>query len=82
MILISLSVENIYSLSGLVLRPSHLTSCIPAKCSLHFDSSFDTVTNEPALYKLLAFQVLNLMFVFRRFDGFFLQRIHSRPRLL
>jgi hypothetical protein len=38
----------------------HLT-CTPTKFCIYFDSPFDTVTSEHALYKLLVFHVTNLM---------------------
>jgi hypothetical protein len=46
--------------------PSHLTSSTPTKYYLYFDSSFDIVISEPALYKLLTFHVPNLISIFHR----------------
>jgi hypothetical protein len=44
----------------------HLTSCTPTKSNLHSDISFATLMSEPAPYKLLTFQVPNLMSIFFR----------------
>jgi hypothetical protein len=64
MILILLSIENVYSPAGPVLLPSHPTSCTPTKSNLYLDSSLETVIREPALYKLLTFHNPNLIFIF------------------
>jgi hypothetical protein len=56
----------VHSAVGPVPPLSHLTSCTPTKSNLYYDSSFDSVTSEPALYKLLMFQVPNLISIFRR----------------
>jgi hypothetical protein len=45
---------------GSVPAPSHLTPCTSTKSVLYFDSSLETVTREPALYKLLTFHNLNI----------------------
>jgi hypothetical protein len=42
MILIPLSVENVYSPAGLVPLPSHLISCNPTKSNLYLDTSLRT----------------------------------------
>jgi hypothetical protein len=56
MILIPLFLEKcVFCLS--VPQPSYLTSCTLTKSNLYFDSSFHTVTGEPALYNLLTFHV-------------------------
>jgi hypothetical protein len=44
--------------------PSHLTSCTPTRSNLYLASSLETVFGDPALYKLLTFQVPNLVSVF------------------
>jgi hypothetical protein len=49
--------KNVYSPACSVPPPSDLTSCTPTKSNLYFNSSFDTVTSEPALYKHLTFHV-------------------------
>jgi hypothetical protein len=46
--------------------PSHLTSCTPTKSNLYFESSFYTVTSEPALSKLLTLHVPSLMSLFHQ----------------
>jgi hypothetical protein len=66
MVLIPLSIQNVYSLAGTVPLSSHLTSCTPTEPHLYLDSSLETVIREPALYKLLMFYVPNLMSIFRR----------------
>jgi hypothetical protein len=42
----------------------HLSSCTPTKCNLYFNSSFETVISEAALYSLLIFHVPNLKSMF------------------
>jgi hypothetical protein len=65
MILISLSIyKNVYSHTGSVPLPSHLTSCTPTKSNLYLASSLETVIGEPVLYKLLTFHVPNLISIF------------------
>jgi hypothetical protein len=64
MILISLSVENVYSPAGSVPPPSYLTSCTVTKSNLYLASSLETVIKEPALCKLLIFHNLNLISIF------------------
>jgi hypothetical protein len=54
----------VYSSAGSVPPPSHLTSCTPTKSNLYLASSLETVYREPTLYKLLTFQVPNLISVF------------------
>jgi hypothetical protein len=68
MVLIPLSTQNVYSPAGTVPLPSHLTFCTPTKSNLYLDSSLETVIREPALYihVLRAFQVPNLIAIFRR----------------
>ena len=45
---------------------SHLTSCKPTKSNLYLANSLAAAAvNEPALYRLLTFQVLNLTSLFR-----------------
>jgi hypothetical protein len=58
--------------------PCHLTSCTPTKSNLFFDSYFDTVTSEPALYKLLTFHVPSLMSLFRRLGCLSKESVRSR----
>jgi hypothetical protein len=43
---------------------SQLTSCTSSKSNLYLANSLATVVSEPALYRLLTFQVPNLTFVF------------------
>jgi hypothetical protein len=54
----------VYSPTGLVPLPSHLT-CTPTKSILYLASSLETVIREPALYKLLTFHNPNLISIFR-----------------
>jgi hypothetical protein len=63
MVLIPLSIQNVYSPAGTVPLPSHLT-CTPTKSNLYLDSSLETVIREPALYKLLTFHVPKLLSIF------------------
>jgi hypothetical protein len=44
---------------------SHLTSCKPTKSNLYLAHSLVAAVDEPALYRLLTFQVPNLMSLFR-----------------
>jgi len=46
---------------------SHLTSCTPATSNLCIANSLAAAISEPALYRLLIFQVPNLMSLFRCF---------------
>jgi hypothetical protein len=46
--------------------PSHLTSCTPTKSVLYFQISSTTAVTEPAQYRLLTFQVPNLVSIFFR----------------
>jgi hypothetical protein len=50
-----LPLKNALSLAGSTLPLSYLGSRISTKSNLHFDSSFETVTNEPSIYKILTF---------------------------
>jgi hypothetical protein len=54
----------VYSPAGSVPLGSHLSSCTPTKSYLYLASSLETVFREPALYKLLTFQVPNLISIF------------------
>jgi hypothetical protein len=65
MIINPLSVEKVYSPAGSVPLPSDLTYWTPTKSNLYLDSSLETVVREPALYKLLTFQI-QIMSVFHR----------------
>ena len=49
-----------------MLSSSHVTSCTPTKSDLHLANSLATVVSEPNLYRLLTFQVPNLMSPFHR----------------
>jgi hypothetical protein len=69
----------VYSSAGLVPLPSHLTSCTPTKSNLYLDSSFKTVTREPALHILHTLHVRNLMFIFCLRS--FIQRTRPSPRV-
>jgi hypothetical protein len=62
MVLIPLSIQNVYSPAGAVPLPSHLTSFTPAKSNLYLGSSLETVIIEPNLYK----HVRNLIFIYLR----------------
>jgi hypothetical protein len=75
MVLITLSTENVYSPTGSVPSPSHLTYT-PTKSNLHVNISLETVIREPALYKLLMYFVPCLMSIFRRLGC--LSKIASR----
>jgi hypothetical protein len=44
--------------------PSHLASFTPTKSNLYLASSLEAVIREPALYKLLTFNVPNLISIF------------------
>ena len=46
---------------------SHPTSCTPTKSNLHLANSLATAVSESDLYRLLTFQVLNLMPLFHCF---------------
>jgi hypothetical protein len=56
--------KSVFYPASSVPPPSHLTSCTPTKSNLYFDSSFDTLTSEPALCKLLTFRFPNLISIF------------------
>ena len=43
---------------------SHLISCTPTKCNLYFANYLAIVVSEPDLYRLLTYQVPNLMSFF------------------
>jgi hypothetical protein len=58
--------------------PSHLTYT-PTKSNLYFDSSFDTVTGEPALNKRLTFKVQSHIHILLLTS--FIPRIHPRPTI-
>jgi hypothetical protein len=60
------SQKNVYSPAGSVPPPPHLTSCTPSKSNLYFETSSATVLSEPALYRLLTFDVPNLISIFFR----------------
>jgi hypothetical protein len=54
------------------IRPDNsvpLTSCTPTKCNLYVDSTFDTVTSQRVLYKLLIFCVPNLVSIFHHLSN-------------
>jgi hypothetical protein len=74
MVLIPLSIQNVYSPAGTVPLPSHLTSYTPTKPHLYLDRSVETVFRESALYKLLMFHVPNLVSILRR-----LGRLYKNP---
>jgi hypothetical protein len=65
MILITLSIKNVYSAVGLMPPLSHLT-CIPTKSNFYFDICSAKPLHESALYRLLTFHVLYLMAIFFR----------------
>jgi len=61
MILVSFSIENFLS-HALTLPPlSHLTFCKHSKSNVHLANSLSTAVSEPDLYRLLTFQIPNLM---------------------
>jgi hypothetical protein len=83
MVLVPVSMEDVYSPAGLVLKnekkknsgvlicvfvfnaaPTYLISCTPTKSILYFDNSFDAVTRELTLYKLLTYQVPSCMSIY------------------
>jgi hypothetical protein len=71
----------IYSAAGLVPPPSHLTSCTLTKCNLYLASSLETDNRQATLYKLLTFQVPNLISIFRRFYSFIKKYFQVRGSL-
>jgi hypothetical protein len=66
MVLIPLSIQNVYSPAGTVPLPFYLTSCAPTKSNLYLNSSVQTAIGEPTLYKFLMLHVPNLMSIFLR----------------
>jgi len=68
MIFISFSIQKNYNPLLLLPPLSHLTSCTSTKSNLYLANSLAAAVSEPALYRLLTFQVLNLMSLFRRLD--------------
>jgi hypothetical protein len=65
MIFISFSIEKITIPCSHCVPLSHLTPCTTAKSNLYLANSLAAATSEPALYRLLKFQVPNLMSQFR-----------------
>jgi hypothetical protein len=65
-----LSTENVYSHTGATALSSDLHSC-----TLNTDSSFNTVTGEPALYARLTVQVSNVIHI--PFSTLLIQRIRQ-----
>jgi hypothetical protein len=63
MILIPLSIEKCIFTCWFGAYPAHLTT----KSNLYFDFSFATVMSEPALYRLLAFNIPNLLSILPSF---------------
>jgi hypothetical protein len=57
-----------YFPAGLVPPLFHLTCSTPTKSNLYLESSLQHVIREPALHKLLMFQVSNLICLFYRSD--------------
>jgi hypothetical protein len=70
--------ENVFCPAGSVPPPSHLTSCTPTKSDLCFHSSFDTLSSEPALYKLSTFHIPNVISIFRRLGRLLKESIQVR----
>ena len=58
---------------------SYLTSCTPTKSNLYLANSLAAAVNEPALYRLLTFQVPNLMSLFHLLGSY--QSISPGPSL-
>jgi hypothetical protein len=58
--------QNVYSPAPSV-PPSSSATYTPTKSKYHFDSSFDSVTSEPAHYKVLTYHIPNLMSIFHHF---------------
>ena len=48
-----------------MLPSSHETSCTPTKSNLYLANSLAAAVSEPALYRLLTFQVPNILSAFR-----------------
>ena len=64
MIFVSFSLKKI-EFPALTVRPlPHLTFCSPTKSNLYLANSLDTVVSDPDLYRLLTYQVSNLMSLF------------------
>ena len=67
MIFVSFSVEKITIPCSYCSPLSHLTSCTPTKSNIYLANSLAaTAVCEPALHRLLTFQVPNLMSLFNR----------------
>jgi hypothetical protein len=64
MIFVSFSIEKSVFPCSYVLSLSHLTLCTPTKSDLHLAYSLAAGVSEPNLYRLLTFQVPNLMSLF------------------
>ena len=65
MIFISFSIERNTIPCSTVPTLSHLSSRTPTKSNLYLTNSLSTVVSDPDLYKLLTFQVPNVMSFFR-----------------
>ena len=65
--LVSFSIEKIVFPCSYVLSSSHLTPCTPTKSDLHLANFLAAGVSEPNLYRLLTFQVPNLMSLFQYF---------------
>ena len=64
MILISFSIKKIITLALTVPPLSQLSSCTPTKSNLYLANSLAAAVSEPALCRLLTFQVPNLVSLF------------------
>jgi hypothetical protein len=78
MILIPFSIEKVYSLVGSMPPPSLLISYTHTNANLYFDSSLGIIIKEPALYKLLTFQVPILLSIFHRLGHLLIEPIQVR----
>jgi len=58
---------------------SHLTTYTPSKSNLHLDNSLPTAVSEPALYRLLTFQMPNGRFPY---ITFIVRKDQSKPKIL
>jgi hypothetical protein len=64
-----------------ILPPSHLTSCTPTRSNLYLASSLETVFRDPTLYKLLTFNVPNLISVFYSWSRLYKESVQVRGYL-
>jgi len=65
MIFVSFSIEKTIIPCSYHAPFIHLTFCTPTKSNLYLANSLAATVSEPVLYRLLTFQVPNLMYLFR-----------------